>query len=121
MRPLVISLITALAIAGCGSAGDPASPPAKSTEEAEGSRPADDVVLIREFKFVPEDVTVEAGTKVRWRNADAAPHTATADDGSFDTGNLRKGETGEVTLRERGAFTYFCEFHKFMRATITVR
>jgi plastocyanin len=48
-------------------------------------------------------------------------HTATADDGSFDTGNLRQGKTGEATLSDPGTSAYFCEFHKFMRANITVR
>ena len=118
MRPLLVSLITVLAVAGCGSSEDPAAPSTGSTLEAQGNA---GVVQIRDFKFLPQDVTVEAGTEVRWSNADAAPHTATADDGSFDTGNLRKGDTASVTLRKRGSFTYFCEFHKFMRATITVR
>ena len=78
-------------------------------------------VAIGEFKFVPEDVTVDAGTTVTWTNEDAAPHTATADDGSFDTGDLREGDAGRVTFRKAGSFAYFCEFHQFMRATITVR
>ena len=83
--------------------------------------PADGAVAIEEFKFVPGDVTVDVGTTVTWTNEDAAPHTATADDGSFDTGDLRQQDAGEVTFRKAGSFAYFCEFHKFMRATITVR
>ena len=121
MRHLVVLLITVLAIAGCGSSEDPPAPSTGPKEEAQGSPATADVVQIRDFKYVPENVTVDVGTKLSWRNEDTAPHTATADDGSFDTGNLRKGETGDVTLREKGTFAYFCEFHEFMRAKITVR
>jgi plastocyanin len=79
------------------------------------------MLAIKDFKFLPEAITVAAGTTVRWTNRDAAPHTATADDGSFDTGNLRAGATGEVTLSKPGVYAYSCEFHSFMRAKITVR
>ena len=122
MRLLPVLLVLTVIAVGCGSEDDPGSPGATgSTAEAPRSEAPGDVVRISDFKFVPEDVTVDAGTTVRWTNDDGAPHTATADDGSFDTGNLRKGQTGGVTLREAGTYTYFCEFHKFMRARITVR
>ena len=78
------------------------------------------MLAIKDFKFLPKATTVAAGTTVRSTNRDAAPHTATADDGSFDTGNLGAGDTGEVTLRKPGVYAYSCDFHKFMRATITV-
>ena len=124
MRVLPVLLVVAVSAVGCGSedARDPGSSGATgSTATAPKSRPSGEVVRISEFKFVPEDMTVDAGTTVRWTNADSAPHTATADDGSFDTGNLREGQTGKAALREPGTYTYFCEFHKFMRAKITVR
>lgn len=122
MRLLPLLLVVALIAVGCGSEDDPGSPGATgSTAAAPEPRPSGEVVRIEDFKFVPEDVTVDAGTTVRWTNADGAPHTATADDGSFDTGNLRQGQTGEATLSDPGTYAYFCEFHKFMRAKITVR
>ena len=51
-----------------------------------------DAIEIADFKFDPETMTVEAGTEVTWTNSDDAPHTATADDSSFDTGDLDKGD-----------------------------
>ena len=35
-------------------------------------------VLIKGFKFVPEQLEVEAGDTVIWKNEDIVPHTATA-------------------------------------------
>lgn len=122
MRLLPVLLVVAVIAVGCGSEDDPGSPGTTgSTAGAPKSSPSGEVVRIKDFKFLPEDVTVDAGTTVRWTNADSAPHTATADDASFDTGDLRQGKTGEVTLSDPGTYAYFCEFHKFMRAKITVR
>ena len=107
---------------GCGSDTDrPAAPRTSPPAEATTASGDANAIAIADFKFVPEDVTVDVGTAVTWTNEDAAPHTATADDGSFDTGDLREGDEDTVTFSEAGSFTYFCEFHKFRRAKITVR
>ena len=55
-----------------------------------------------------------------WINRDSAPHTATADDGSFDTGELQEGKLKSETFKEAGEFTYFCSIHPNMHGTIRV-
>ncbi len=122
MRSITVLLAAVALVAGCGSDED-RGPKAPGTPAAApgASAPSDGAIAIEDFKYVPEDITVEAGMEVRWSNVDTAPHTATADDGSFDTGNLGKGDSKAVTLTKPGTYAYFCEFHKFMRATITVR
>ena len=55
-------------------------------------------VEIKGFAFNPPTITVPAGTTVTWTNQDAAPHTATADDKSFDTGRLDQGKSASVTF-----------------------
>jgi plastocyanin len=57
---------------------------------------------------------------VIWQNEDFAPHTATADDGSFDTGVIEEGKLGSATFKEPGTFTYFCEIHPTMHGTVEV-
>ena len=92
-----------------------------TTAEATGSAAATDQIEIADFKYDPETVTVDAGTEVTWTNSDDAAHTATADDSSFDTGDLDQGDSNSVTFDEPGTFTYYCRFHPFMKATVEVQ
>jgi plastocyanin len=57
---------------------------------------------------------------VTWINQDSAPHTATADDGRFDTGTLEQGRLNSETFKQAGTHTYFCEVHPTMRGTVEV-
>jgi len=126
--PLVVLLALAAvaAVAGGGAAGcggdddDPATP-AAAMAQGGGGGASTDLVAIADFAFDPETVTVDAGTKLTWTNDDEAPHTATADDGSFDTGTLKLDDTGAVALDQPGTYTYYCRFHPFMKGTVEVR
>lgn len=83
------------------------------------ARAATHAVAIRGFAFVPDTLNVAAGDTVVFTNEDGAPHTATARDGSFDTGRLGRGESGEITVGSAGTFDYVCAFHSNMTGTIT--
>lgn len=98
-----------------GAAGSEGSEPAPSGE----ARKAEKVQIV-EFTYEPDPVVVQVGGKVIWQNEDAAPHTATADDGSFDTGIIEKGKLGSATFKEAGTFTYFCKIHPQMHGTVEV-
>jgi plastocyanin len=64
---------------------------------------------------------VKAGDKVRFTNDDAGViHTATAVDGSFDTGFLAGAASAEVSFEVPGEYEYFCLPHPWMRAKIIV-
>lgn len=90
-------------------------------EETTGSASGEGSVRIEDFRFDPSQLTVTAGTVVAWTNEDDAPHTATARDGSFDSGRLSRGESGEVRFETPGTFEYICEFHPWMEARVTVQ
>jgi plastocyanin len=77
-------------------------------------------VQIVEFAYEPDPVVVQVGGKVTWQNEDSAPHTATADDGSFETGTIEEGKLGSATFKEAGTFTYHCEIHPTMHGTVEV-
>jgi plastocyanin len=77
-------------------------------------------VTISDFKFSPSGTTVNVGDTVTWSNAGPTGHSATASDGSFDTGILQKGSSGSHTFSQAGTFSYFCKPHPFMKGTITV-
>jgi plastocyanin len=78
-------------------------------------------VAISNYAFVPKSLTVRAGTRVTWTNHDATAHTATADQGSFDTGTVNPHASRTIDFKHPGTFTYHCSFHAFMVATITVK
>lgn len=77
-------------------------------------------ISISGFAFSPADLTVHVGDTITWTNADAAPHTITADDGSFASEDLNKGGTFSFTFSKEGIYSYFCANHASMKGTITV-
>jgi plastocyanin len=77
-------------------------------------------VSIVDFAFQPASLEVAAGTTVTWTNNGQARHTATADDGTFDSGRLRPGESFSFTFNTPGTFAYHCDVHPDMTGTIVV-
>jgi plastocyanin len=60
------------------------------------------------------------GARVTISNQDSTAHTATADGGSFDTGNIDPGGSKTVSLTKAGRFPYHSEIHPFMHGVIVV-
>ncbi|MGV6812718.1 MAG: cupredoxin domain-containing protein [Brevirhabdus sp.] len=92
---------------------------AQAVRAASHAAPVD--VAISGFAFAPATVEVTAGHAVRWTNMDGARHSATADDGSFDTGLMKKNASGDVVFDEPGTYTYFCKAHRGMKGTVVVK
>ncbi|MEA2527184.1 MAG: hypothetical protein QOF73_4411 [Thermomicrobiales bacterium] len=114
--------------------GTPAASPGAMTEEAtepatitgDGSPVASPAAgegceaKIEGFAFVPATIHISVGETVTWENYDDAPHTATGDNGEFDSGRLDKGATFSHTFTSAGTFSYHCDYHPNMKATIIV-
>lgn len=78
-------------------------------------------VVIADFTFRPAVLEVEVGEQVTFFNNDAVAHTITAEDGSFDTGNIAPGQFVTITFDKPGTYTYVCSYHPAMAvATIVV-
>jgi LPXTG-motif cell wall-anchored protein len=82
-------------------------------------------VSAQDFKFEPKEITINVGDTITWKNDGAAPHTAEADDDSFDSGDLAAGASFSQTFNTAGTFAYFCKYHGAaggtgMAGTITV-
>ncbi|MDG6900760.1 MAG: cupredoxin family copper-binding protein [Nitrososphaerota archaeon] len=81
-------------------------------------------VSISNFAFNPSAVTVVIGVNntVTWTNTQSGvPHTVTADDGSWGSGQLSTGGTYTHTFSTAGTFTYHCAIHTFMKGTVIVK
>jgi plastocyanin len=137
--------LTAIGVAGCGG-GDSSTGSSTtaesgvSTSESESdtttSEPGDDSggnaaapsgdavrsaeVEIEDFSYRPDPVTIEEGGKVIWKNRDSVPHTATAADGSFDTGTIEEDKIKSETFKEPGTYEYVCSIHPQMHGTVEV-
>lgn len=79
-------------------------------------------VVIYDYKFKPQTLTVPRGATVSWINRDTAPHTATRrnSDEGFDSGNLTFEAGYTYTFQASGNFTYLCIYHPGMQGTIVV-
>ncbi|MGH9136578.1 MAG: cupredoxin domain-containing protein [Acidimicrobiales bacterium] len=128
----MVCLAGSLGLAACGdddeeaddaetteSAGDDQEGTTSAPAEEEGDAAAG--VTAEGFAFSPGEITVTAGSEVSFTNADGVTHTLTADDDSFDTGNVGGGETATLTApAEPGDYDYHCEIHSSMTGTLTV-
>lgn len=114
---------------------EPAAPRAvrSSRESADDDEEADDeaaeprvvaaangAVTITDFEFSPATVNVNVGDSVTWLNRGPTVHTATADDGSFDSGNLTRGKSYSRKFTKAGTVSYLCTPHPFMKGKVVV-
>jgi plastocyanin len=101
--------------------GAEATPATSATASAGGGTTGATAVTIEDFAFDPPSIEVEAGTTVTWTNQDSAVHTVDGDQGEFESGNLEPGNSYSETFDMPGTYTYHCDIHPSMKATIVVR
>jgi plastocyanin len=79
-------------------------------------------VKVVDFAFSPTQLSVGPGARLTFRNTGQAPHTATFDDVSLDTGTISAGATGQLTAPLRPAsYSYHCNIHPAkMRGVLVV-
>ncbi|HEY6550506.1 MAG TPA: cupredoxin family copper-binding protein [Solirubrobacterales bacterium] len=125
-------LLLVFAFASCGgddkadtAAGDESAATTSPTSVGNAAAPSGEAVRaakveIIDFAYDPDPVTIQAGGKVIWTNRDSAPHTATAEDGRFDTGTIAEGKIKSETFKDPGTYAYLCEIHPTMHGTVEV-
>jgi plastocyanin len=78
-------------------------------------------VVIQNFSFQPQDVTINIGESVTWINHDPVGHTATSDSqGLFDTGVIAPAGNKTVSFAIAGTYAYHCSIHPSLKGTVTV-
>ena len=80
--------------------------------------PASSAVSIAGFAFKPATLRTTVGKTVTWRNADAAPHTATGT--PFSSPQLAKGASFRHRFTRAGTYAYICAIHPEMRGKVVV-
>jgi plastocyanin len=128
-----ILIVAAFGLSACGGGDDsdtstvtePAASGTAPEPSGKAAPPSGEAVRaakveIADFAYDPDPVTVQVGGKVIWLNQDSAPHTATAEDGSFDTGTLEEGKLKSETFKQAGTYEYICQIHPDMHGTVEV-
>jgi plastocyanin len=69
---------------------------------------------------IPDPVRVHVGQPVIWVDDSTAPHTATARDGTFDSGNVNVGASYRYIPKKAGTFKYYCKYHPLMHGILIV-
>lgn len=111
-----LSVGTPVSLAGIGELGPSCmSGPDAATPETAGTS-----VTIVDFAYAPQEMRATVGTPLTWANEDWAPHTVTAEDGSFDSGRLDEGASFQHAFSEPGTYAYHCTFHPGMVGAVIV-
>ncbi len=108
LKALAAMLILVPVLYGC-SKKDAASP--SSNKET---------IYMKNAVFSNTNLQVLGGTTVTWVNDDTQVHTVTADDGSFDSGDLQPGQSFQFSFTVIGPHAYHCMHHSSMTGLVTV-
>ncbi len=122
LRPLVgLVAVAALLGASCGRQA-PVDATTKPAALGNTSAPLSGTVsvAIENFVYSPATLVVKKGTIIEVTNKDLSGHSLTADDGSFDTDILGKGQKKTLTMTAAGTFKVHCTPHPSITGTITV-
>lgn len=106
----------ALVVAAVGLVAGTISPPAAVGAPKSPAH----TVAIDGTSFTPQTITVKAGSTVVWENKDPFPHTATSAEAGFDSIAIQPGKSWKYTATKKGEFSYVCQLHPTMKATLRV-
>lgn len=93
-----------------------------STTSTPAGAPTVTTVNIRDFRFDPAPVPVQAGVTIHFVNSGQATHTVTIHDPQTDTmvqnKQLAPGESVDVTFPHAGTYHLTCNIHNSMATTV---
>jgi plastocyanin len=101
--------------AGMKTAAPPTTAPTTQPAAAEVR------VLIDNFSFSPQAVTVPVGAAVIWKNRDDVPHTVTSTSHAFGSPALDTDDTFSIRFDRPGTYPYYCAVHPHMTGQIIVK
>lgn len=76
-------------------------------------------VLIKDFKFRPDTITIQKGDTITWTHPGSASHTVKFSDSESPI--LKDGGTYSKTFNEAGTFDYSCGIHPYMKGRVIVK
>jgi len=125
---LLLLVFSAVALLGaCGGGDDSSSDKPPAPIDMRGKADVE-IVAKGGNQFTPNNIVVDEGTEVTWKNQDTIAHnvkkSADAVDfgGEFgvEAGQFGPGDTYSYTFDKAGQFPYTCTIHAGMSGSITV-
>jgi plastocyanin len=86
---------------------------------AEGAAP--NRIEVKDYRFMPITLTVQAGEQVTWVNKDDEPHTVVSDSGLFRSAAMDTDESFSFKFDKPGTYRFVCSIHPRMVGTIVVK
>jgi plastocyanin len=125
-RHMAAGTAAALLLVGCSAGGtqtpaaqpEPAAAGEESPPDGGTGAAIDADVVVRNFLFVPGEVTIAQGQETTWENQDNTAHPLVFADGR--RAELPGGSAATIIFDEAGVFTYGCGIHSSMTGTVTV-
>jgi plastocyanin len=114
--PRIVITAALVATLGWTATSKARSSPPAAQEQAAGTQ-----VKIDNFSFLPQEMTVAAGTKVTWVNRDDIPHTVVSTNSVFKSKALDTDDQYSFTFEKAGTYDYFCSIHPKMTAKVIVK
>jgi plastocyanin len=118
---LLMLLFASILFFGCSKSNETLSLNPDGSVRTAGTTPVTYTlrISIERGAFNPANVTVMQSGSLLWINNDSEQvHTVTADDGSFDSGDIQPGGTFSLTFNTVGPYPYRCKYHKEMEGIV---
>ncbi len=113
---IVVTILGIVALSGCVQ--NQQEPPQNTSSPKNTSY---STIMIQNFAYNPNTLTVKAGTNITWTNRDSAIHDVASDSGAFASEDLAKGESYTYNFTKPGEYTYHCNEHPSMTGKIIVQ
>ena len=133
MRARQLAALSALAaastltLAACGGASvshasgpGPMPMPTPAASSTFAAPVAATSVVISNFSFSPQVISVKPGVEVTWTNRDADAHTVTFDADRTGSQAFQNGESYRHTFSTPGTYRYHCSIHPYMVGEVIV-
>lgn len=110
---LTLTIALSILFFSCSKDGNSLTESANGSVQAAATIPINYTakVSIQNSAFNPAAVTVMVSGSILWVNSDNMVHTVTADNGSFDSGDLQPGTTFGFRFNVIGPHYYHCKYH----------
>lgn len=119
MKNIFLFILTVLSLASC-SKDSTSNTDLGGGSNNPGSGTLAAMITIGSNGYSPVSLSVKKGTTVTFKNEDNTTHTATANNSLFNTGDIAPGATKTINISATGSYTYHCNYHTNMTATLII-